>query len=64
VKSVEWNGAQASRTSYGAWHFNSNLSAGDVLRITDIANRSVSYTLAHVNQNVNQDAGVQFPACL
>jgi expansin (peptidoglycan-binding protein) len=64
IRSVEWNGTQASRTSYGAWHYNSNLTAGSTLIITDTSNRVLTYTLAHANQNVNQDTGYQFPQCL
>jgi hypothetical protein len=54
----------ASRTSYGAWHFNSNLSEGQQLQLTDQANRTVTITLSTTTQSQNQDTGVQFPGCL
>jgi len=63
IKSVELGGTQASRTSYGAWHFNGNLSAGQQLRLTDAADRSITVNIQTTNQNQNQDTGLQFPKC-
>jgi hypothetical protein len=54
----------ATRQSYGAWHFNSNLSEGQQLKLTDQANRTVTITLTSTAQGQNQDTGVQFPGCL
>jgi hypothetical protein len=54
----------ASRQSYGAWHFGSNLSEGMQLQLTDQANRTVTITLTSTAQGQNQDTGVQFPGCL
>jgi expansin len=54
----------ASRQSYGPWHFNSNLSEGQQIKLTDQANRTVTITLTSTTQGQNQDTGVQFPACL
>jgi len=53
----------ATRTSYGAWHFESNLSAGQTLHLTDAAGRPLTVVLANTTQSLNQDTGVQFPPC-
>ncbi len=53
----------ASRTSYGTWHFGSNLSSGQSLQLTDAANRTLSVQLSSTSQGQNQDTGKQFPAC-
>jgi hypothetical protein len=53
----------ASKTSYGTWHFGSNLSSGQTINLTDSANRTLAVQLKDTNQGENQDTGKQFPAC-
>jgi hypothetical protein len=53
----------ASRQSYGAWHFGSNLSSGQSIQLTDAANRTLTVQLSSTSQGQNQDTGKQFPAC-
>ncbi len=55
---------RASRTSYGAWHFSSNLSCGAALTLTDAAESHAHRpALEHQPGDQNQDTGKQFPAC-
>src|SRR6185312_2165651 len=63
IKSVTGPGGNASRQSYGAWHFNSNLGANSQLTLTDAADRMIQVTLMSGSMNQNQDTGKQFPAC-
>ena len=56
--------AGASRQSYGAWHFGSNLSSGQSIQLTDEANRQLTIQLSSTSQGTNQDTGKQFPACM
>jgi hypothetical protein len=63
IKSVSGPGGSASRTSYGSWHFNSNINAGAQLTLTDVAGRTLSVTVASANVDTNQDTGKQFPTC-
>ena len=53
----------ASRQSYGAWHFGSNLSSGQSIQLTDAANRTLTVQLSNTNAGTNQDTGKQFPPC-
>jgi hypothetical protein len=53
----------ASRTSYGTWHFGSNLAVGQSIQLTDAGGRTLTVQLSSTSQNVNQDTGKQFPAC-
>jgi hypothetical protein len=53
----------ASRTSYGTWHFGSNLAVGQSIQLTDAVGRTLTIQLSSTSQNVNQDTGKQFPAC-
>ena len=53
----------ASRTSYGTWHFGSNLSSGQSIQLTDEANRQLTIQLSTTSQGQNSDTGKQFPAC-
>ncbi|MES1206029.1 MAG: hypothetical protein ABUS79_08835 [Pseudomonadota bacterium] len=53
----------ASRTSYGAWHFNANLTPGQSIQLTDVAGRMLTIQLQSTTQNQNQDTGRQFPPC-
>ena len=55
--------AGASRQSYGAWHFGSNLNSGQSIQLTDEANRQLTIQLSSTSQGQNQDTGKQFPAC-
>ena len=56
--------AGASRqTTYGAWHFNSNITSGQQLMLTDSANRTLTVTVANTTVDQNQDTGKQFPKC-
>ena len=55
--------AGATRQSYGAWHFGSNLSSGQSIQLTDAANRQLTIQLSSTSQGQNQDTGKQFPAC-
>jgi hypothetical protein len=63
IASVSMNGTQASRQSYGAWHFNNNIPANAMLELTDIAGRKITVEVKSTTQNQNQDTGVQFPQC-
>jgi len=54
----------ASRTSYGTWHFGANLAVGQSVTLTDAAGRTLTVQVASTTQNMNQDTGRQFPACL
>jgi hypothetical protein len=55
--------AGATRQSYGPWHFNSNLSVGQQLQLTDQANRTVTIEIKNTTAGQNWDTGVQFPQC-
>ena len=61
VKSVSGPGGNASRTSYGSWHFNSNISGGAQLTLTDAASRTLTVTVSSTSVDQNQDTGKQFP---
>ena len=63
IKSVSGPGGNASRTSYGSWHFNSNISSGAQLTLTDSAGRTLMVTLSSSSVDQNQDTGKQFPKC-
>lgn len=63
LKSVSGPGGNASRQSYGAWHFNGNLGSGSQLTLTDAADRMIQVTLNSGSMDQNQDTGKQFPAC-
>lgn len=63
LKSVSGPGGNASRQSYGAWHFNANLGSGSQLTLTDAADRMIQVTLNSGSMDQNQDTGKQFPAC-
>jgi hypothetical protein len=61
---VSGPGGSASRTSYGSWHFNSNISSGAQLTLTDAANRTLTVTVSSTTVDQNQDTGKQFPTCM
>jgi hypothetical protein len=63
IKSVSGPGGNASRTSYGSWHFNSNISSGAQLTLTDSAGRTLMITVSSTSVDQNQDTGKQFPKC-
>jgi hypothetical protein len=64
LKSVSGPGGDASRTSYGSWHFNANVNnPGTQLTLTDAASRTIQVTLTSGATDQNQDTGVQFPKC-
>ena len=63
LKSVSGPGGNASRTSYGSWHFNSNISSGAQLTLTDSAGRTLMVTVSSSSVDQNQDTGKQFPKC-
>jgi hypothetical protein len=62
IASVTCGGQTGSRTSYGAWHFASNI-PGASCTVTDIANRTITVT-AGSTQGQDVDTGKQFPKCL
>ena len=62
IAAVTCAGQTGSRTSYGAWHFNSNI-PGATCEITDLANRKITVQ-AGSTQGQDVDTGVQFPKCL
>jgi hypothetical protein len=64
IASVSLNGTQATRQFYGAWHFANNIPAGASLTLTDNVGRTITVVVASTTQNLNQDTGRQFPACL
>jgi expansin (peptidoglycan-binding protein) len=61
IASVTCDGQNGSRTSYGAWHFNSNV-PGASCDVTDVANRRVTITVGST-QGQDVDTKVQFPKC-
>ena len=63
IAKVSMNGQEAQRTSYGAWHFDQDISAGASLSLTDMAGRSITVTVSSTSQNQNQDTNQQFPDC-
>ncbi len=63
IKSVSGPGGNASRTSYGSWHFNSNITGGAQLTLTDSAGRTLMVTVSSTSVDQNQDTGKQFPKC-
>jgi hypothetical protein len=63
IASVTLNGAQATRQSYGAWHFSNNIAGGSTLMLTDLAGRSLSVQVNSTTADQNQDTGKQFPKC-
>jgi hypothetical protein len=62
IASVTCASQTGSRTSYGAWHFGSNI-PGAECEVTDIAGRTIGVT-AGTKQGEDVDTGVQFPKCL
>ncbi len=63
IASVSGPGGNASRTSYGTWHFNSNITAGAQLTLTDFSGRTLTVTVSSTSADQNQDTGKQFPKC-
>ena len=63
LMTVTIDGANASRTSYGAWHVDRAIPAGAPIVATDRAGRTISFPLASTAMGQNQDTGVQFPRC-
>ncbi|HVV50816.1 MAG TPA: hypothetical protein VHO06_14215, partial [Polyangia bacterium] len=63
LKTVSGPGGNASRTSYGSWHFNGTVGSGTQLTLTDSAGRTLSVTLNSGSADQNQDTGKQFPQC-
>lgn len=63
LQSVTMNGSQANRQSYGAWHFDGNISPGATLTLTDVVGRTIVVTVNSTTQGQNQDTGKQFPTC-
>ena len=63
IAKVSMSGQEAQRTSYGAWHFDQDISAGASLSLTDMAGRSITVTVSSTSQNQNQDTNQQFPDC-
>jgi len=62
IQSVTCAGSAGSRTSYGSWHFSASTVAGQSCTATDIAGRSITFTVGSTQgQDVN--TGVQFPKC-
>jgi len=61
LSAVTCGGQTGSRTSYGAWHFNSNI-PGASCDLTDIAGRKITVT-AGSTQGQDVDTKVQFPKC-
>jgi hypothetical protein len=62
IQSVTCASQAGSRTSYGAWHFGSNI-PGASCDVTDVAGRAITVT-AGSTQGQNVDTGKQFPKCL
>jgi hypothetical protein len=62
IASVTCAGQTASRTSYGAWHFSSNIPGADC-EATDVSGRTIGFK-AGSTQGQDVDTGVQFPKCL
>jgi hypothetical protein len=62
ITGVTCDGQTASRTSYGAWHFNSNV-PGASCEVTDLAGRKINVTVGN-SQGQDVDSGAQFPKCL
>jgi hypothetical protein len=62
IKAVTCAGLTGSRTSYGAWHFSSNI-PGATCDVTDISDRTITIT-AGSTQGQDVDTGRQFPKCL
>ncbi|MES1207939.1 MAG: hypothetical protein ABUS79_18550, partial [Pseudomonadota bacterium] len=63
ITGVSGPGGNASKTSYGSWHFNANIGSGSQLTLTDSAGRMLQVTLPSGGTDQNQDTGKQFPAC-
>ena len=61
IASVTCSGQSGSRTSYGSWHFGSDVN-GQSCTATDIAGRSISFTVGNT-QGQDVDTGKQFPKC-
>lgn len=62
IESVTCAGLKASRTSYGAWHFDSNIPGADC-EATDVSGRTIGFKVG-TTQGQDVDTGVQFPKCL
>ena len=63
ITGVSGPGGNASKTSYGSWHFNSNIGSGSQLTLTDSAGRMLQVSLTGGGTDQNQDTGKQFPTC-
>lgn len=63
IKSVSRGGDMATMQKYGAWHFAGALNSGDMLTLTDAANRTTTIKVPGTAMGMNQDTGSQFPAC-
>ena len=61
IQAVTCAGQAGSRTSYGAWHFGSNI-PGASCDLTDVSGRVITVT-AGSTQGQNLDTGKQFPKC-
>ncbi|MGD0839229.1 MAG: hypothetical protein ABSB49_21545, partial [Polyangia bacterium] len=61
IAQVTCAGQTGSRTSYGSWHFGSNV-PGASCDVTDVAGRSISITVGST-QGQDVDTGTQFPKC-
>ena len=63
ITAVSGPGGNASKTSYGSWHFNANVGSGSQLTLTDSAGRTLQVSLTGGGTDQNQDTGKQFPTC-
>ncbi|HXP91299.1 MAG TPA: hypothetical protein VN931_10255 [Fibrobacteria bacterium] len=63
IQGVSRSGTAASRMSYGAWHFATNLEVGNSLTITDYSGRTINYTVTNTAADQDVNTGLQFPAC-
>jgi expansin (peptidoglycan-binding protein) len=61
IQTVEVNGAQATRLSYGAWQLPGG-AAGQTLKLTDIAGHVITVQVTG-SEGQNQSTGQQFPQC-
>src|SRR5664280_2890930 len=60
IASVTCGGQPGTRQSYGAWHFSASSVAGVSCTATDIAGRSITFTVGST-QGQDVDSGQQFP---
>lgn len=63
VKSVARGTEMATMQKYGAWHFGSALSEGDMLTLTDSSSRTITIEVKSTAMGQNQDTMSQFPRC-